>query len=128
MRGWGVTATIADRDALGLLGLAEGTWLNGKYLTPSEIATCTRCGLQRRIQPGRKRSDLCIDCSSVERAARKQAAEAPAGRPWTDDKGITTWAVPMSAEDMAWCEKNAAEWKQRRPVIYYGSQAAQVAA
>jgi hypothetical protein len=86
-------------------GLNERKWVNGRELRPSEMSTCVRCGYTRQTRPDRD-TTLCRDCRN------QQAA---------DDKA---WLLfhprqPMSVEDLAWCIRNAAEHKERRPVIYY---------
>lgn len=85
---------------------AEGVWIDGRYLPQSEAAQCLRCGLWRRVQPGRITSGLCRDCRA------QQNADIDA---WIHFHTI----APMPAEDLAWCLKQEKAFNERRPVIYY---------
>lgn len=107
--------------------LAEGTYIGDVYLNKSEYAKCDRCGIERRIQSKRRvGSGMCQDCYYTEKAAAKLTPE-PLDVPLV--KVGLIWQKPkqpqpqlpqrMSAEDMAWCEQQAKEFNERRPVIYY---------
>lgn len=110
-----------DRQSLKTTN-AEGTYLDGRYLLPSEITHCRRCWKPRMTRADRG-PGLCIDCRGIETRIAQETPE-PLDVPLVRVGLIWKQATQprperMSAEDLAWCEKNAAAHKARRPVIYY---------
>jgi hypothetical protein len=82
-----------------------------QYESPSDIVQCTRCGIWRKSRPN---STLCRDCRTVEHHTASLKPAPIKGGTWTRRAGIWRWvpdAPPkparMSADDMAWCERQA---------------------
>lgn len=43
----------------------ELIYLNGRYLKPSDVSTCPRCGVTRRRNARQPRNQTCFDCRTV---------------------------------------------------------------
>lgn len=86
--------------------LAEGSWHKGQYRNPSDLTICVRCGITRITKSDRPRG-MCIDCRGMEK--RIQPEPLTGGR--MVRKGLVWVFQPeperMSAEDRAWCERQA---------------------
>lgn len=109
---------------------ALGTFIDGIYYTPAEIGTCNRCGIRRRIKPGRDKTGMCQDCRYSELRTQKLEPE-PLDVPLTYRAPGGIWRQPpppMTAEDRAWCYAQEKAFNERRPVIYYRPKAREVAA
>jgi hypothetical protein len=95
----------------------SGNQALAQWERPSDYAACSRCGITRRIHPGRSSKNLCRDCWVVENETARIEPAAIEGGTWNYRAGVWRW-VPdperLSAEDRAWCEQaaNAGFWAQ----------------
>lgn len=96
----------------------SGNQALAQWERPSDYAACSRCGVTRRIHPGRSSKNLCRDCWLVENETARIEPEPVNGYiPIRGPAGIVRFRpVPerLSAEDRAWCERAAAAgfWRQ----------------
>lgn len=73
----------------------QGNQTLAQWMSPSDFATCPRCGIPRRINASRA-GRLCRDCWLVERLAARIEPE-PAVGVWVNRRGVRVLTNPEEA-------------------------------